>query len=152
MDPAGKQTLDVLDDFSRSFADRLFSAAPALRDHARSENGLLQIDLEPGRPDRPDCAFWIRTDAEEITVGFGMFHTHFDWPVRDADAESDPIGFIRSLMADETLVEDWTLDGEWSGSSTLAANEEPDLREMVPGHVVYIRSWSGHRDRTIRRR
>ena len=52
-------------------------------------------------------------------------------------------------MADETLIEDWTLDGKWSGSSILAATEEPDLRGMKPGSVVYIRSWSGARDRVI---
>ena len=143
--------MDGLDDFSRSFADALFAVVPALRDHARAENGVLLIDLEPG-PTRQDCKFWISTDCGEITVGFGMFHMHFDWPDRDDVWPSNPIGFIRSVMADETLIEDWTLDGKWSGSSTLAAAEEPDLHGMEPGHVVFIRSWSGARDRTIRGR
>lgn len=53
-------------------------------------------------------------------------------------------------MADETLIEDWTLDGRWSRSSVLAATEEPDLSGLRKGHVVFIRSWSGARDRTLR--
>ncbi len=53
-------------------------------------------------------------------------------------------------MADETLIEDWTLDGRWSRSSVLAATEEPDLSGLRKGHVVFIRSWSGARDRTFR--
>jgi hypothetical protein len=143
--------MDGLDDFSRFFADALFEAVPSLRDYARSENGVLRIDLKPG-PVRQGCEFWISTDSEEVTVGFGMFHMHFDWPVRDAWPESDPIKLVQSVMSDETLIEDWTLDGEWSGSSILAATDEPDLTGMQPGHMVYIRSWSGDRDRTIRGR
>jgi hypothetical protein len=140
--------MDGLDDFSRSFADALFAAVPDLRDHARAEKAWLLIDLEPG-PERQDCRFWISSDREEITVGFGMFHTHFCWPLPDQWPESDPIKFIRSLMADETLIEDWTFDDKWSGSSVLAATEEPDLRGRTPGSVVYIRSWSGALDRVI---
>ncbi len=140
--------MDGLDDFSRSFADALFAAVPDLRDHARAEKGWLLIDLEPG-PERQDCRFWISSDHEQITVGFGMFHTHFCWPLPDQWPESDPIKFIQSLMADETLIEDWTFDGKWSGSSILAATEEPDLRGSKPGSVVYIRSWSGALDRVI---
>lgn len=143
--------MDELDDFARSFADALFAAVPDLRDQARAEKGVLLIDVKPG-PARQDCDFWISTDGEEITVGFGMFHMHFDWPVREDVWPSDPIEFIRSVMADDTLIEDWTLDGKWSGSSVLAATEEPDLQGMRPGHVLYIRSWSGTRDRTIRGR
>lgn len=140
--------MDGLDDFSRSFADSLFAAVPSLRDHARAEHGLLLIHLEPG-PVRQDCEFWVTTDGGEITVGFGMFHMHFDWPVPVPWPERDPIRFIRSLMLDETLVGDWTRDGKWSGSGILTATEEPDLRGMERGHVLYIRSWSGARDRTI---
>jgi hypothetical protein len=140
-----------LDDFSRSFAVPLFAAVPDLREHARAENGVLLVELQPGRA-RPDCTFWISTDDEEITVGFGFFHMHFDWPVRNPSAESDPIRFIQTVMSDEALIEDWTLNGKWSGSQVLAVGEEPDTSGLEAGHVVYIRSWSGARDRTIRGR
>lgn len=143
--------MDGLDDFSRSFADALFAAVPSLRDHARSENGRLVIDLEPGR-ERRDCEFRIDTDGEEGTVCFGMFHMHFHWPVREGWPPNDPIQFVQSVMSDEALIEDWTLDGKWTGSSILAATDEPDLQGMQSGQVVYIRSWSGGRDRTIRGR
>jgi len=120
-----------------------------MRDHARVEHGHLQVRLEPGSK-REDCNFWISTDDEEITVGFGiMFHEHFGWPVQDNDWQDDPIEFIRSLMSDEILIEEWTLDGKWTQSSTLAATEQPDLNGIKPGHVVYIRSWSGTHDQKI---
>ncbi len=140
--------MDGLDSFSSSFADALFSAIPELLTHARVENGLLLIDLKPGL-ERSNCEFWISTAGEEITVGFGMFHMHFDWPARDGSRWSDPIRFVQSVMSDETLIEDWTLAGKWSGSGVLSATEQPDLSGMEPEHVVYIRSWSGARDRTI---
>jgi hypothetical protein len=140
--------MDGLDDFSRSFADALFAVVPSLRDYARSENGLLLIDLMPGA-ERQGCKFWVSTDSEEVTVGFGMFHMHFDWPVRGAWPESDPIEFVQSVMSDKTLIEDRTFDGKWSGSSILAATEESDLQDLKPEDVIYIRSWSGARDRTI---
>ncbi len=78
-----------------------------------------------------------------------MFHMHFDWPVREPVWPNDPIAFVRSVMADETLIEDWTLQGRWTGSRILAAGEEPDLAALPPGHVLHVRSWSGARDRTI---
>lgn len=147
----GWRAMDGLDDFSQSFADALFAAVPDLRDHARAERGLLLIDIQPG-PERQHCAFWISSDNEEITVGFGRFHTHFCWPLADPWPENDPIRFIQSVMADETLIEDRALDGKWIGSSILASTAEPDLRGMRPGSVIHIRSWSGARDRMISER
>ena len=64
--------------------------------------------------------------------------------------EGGPIAFIKSVMSDETLIEDWTLDGKWSGSGILTGDEQPDTNDMKPGHILYIRSWSGARDRMIR--
>lgn len=143
--------MDGLDDFARSFADALFAAIPELRGHARAEEGRLLIEIRPD-PAREDCGFGVTTENEEITVWFGMFHDHFEWPDCDDGVFGNPITFILSVMSDETLVEDWTLDGTWVRSGTLSATEEPDLEDMKPGHVVHIRSWSGSRDRTIRGR
>ena len=138
-----------MDDFARSFAAALFEAAPELQQYARADHGLLLIDLSPG-PARSDCEFWVSTDDEEITVGFGMYHQHFDWLVPEPYwPENDPIKFIKSVMSDETLIEDWTRDGKWTGSRVLRADDEPDTKDIEPEQVVYIRSWSGARDRTI---
>ena len=143
--------VDGLDDFAQSFAKALFAVAPELRAHARAHDGALEIELTPG-PARPDTTFWISTADREVTVGFSMFHTHFKWPPHADSWTRDPIEFVLSLMADETLVEVWTLNGAWYLSRILAADEEPDLTRMQPGHVVHLRSWSGARDRTIRER
>ena len=140
--------MNGLDAFASSFAVPLLAAVPELREHARVEKGALRIELQPG-PARADSRFWISTLGDEVTVAFGMFHAHFDWPV-EGEWPDDPIEFIKSIMSDETLIEDWTLDGKWCRSGTLAADEEPDLSEMQAGHVIHVRSWSGLRDRTIR--
>lgn len=148
-------TLPGLNDFASAFAQALFEAFPWLRDHARLHEvegvqpGSLVVEFDPPPP-RKDCTFWITTDQDEITVGFGMFHGHFAWPRPTADDWwEDPLDFIRDLTEDRVLVEDWTKGGKWSGSSTLAADAEPDVSGLMPDHVVLIRSWSGRLDRTI---
>jgi hypothetical protein len=148
-------TLPGLNDFASAFAQALFEAFPWLRDHARLHEvegvqpGSLLVEFDTPPP-RKDCTFWITTDQGEITVGFGMFHAHFAWPRPAADDWwEDPLDFIRDLTEDRLLVEDWTKGGKWSGSSTLAADAEPDLSGLMPDHVVLIRSWSGRLDRTI---
>lgn len=143
--------MEGLDDYSRGFAEDLFGALPRLRESAKvEEHGTLLVELSPGR-ERLYCDFWLSTAGGEVTVGFGMFHAHFDWPPFDSSTPGlDPIAFVRSLIEDETLIEDWTLSGEWTGSSTLSSDEEPDLTNLEPDHVIYIRSWSGKRDRIIK--
>ena len=148
-------TINGLNDFAGDFARALFEAFPWLRDHARLHEvegvqpGSLLVEFDPPPP-RKDCTFWISTDRDEITVGFGMFHSHFEWPRAEADDWwEDPLTFIRDLTEDRVLIEDWTKDGKWSGSSTLAADAEPDISKLTTDHVVLIRSWSGRLDRTI---
>lgn len=144
-----------LNEFSASFAQVLFEAFPALEafgtidPHAEAVSGSLLVEFSPP-PAREDCLFWVSTDCEEITVGFGLFHTHFAWPQPDDDPYWEhPIDFMRDLMNDRILVEDWLKDGAWAGSSTLKADQEPDLSGLEADQVVMIRSWSGTRDRII---
>ena len=142
-----------LNPFSAEFATHLFAAQPWLEEHAHldphpgADEGALRILYSPP-PVREHCELWISTSDGEVTIGFGMFHTHFDWPPYDDDHE--PLAFLAGLLEDRTLIEDWTLDGKWSGSTTLARGEEPDLAKMEPEHVVHVRSWSGALDRTYR--
>jgi hypothetical protein len=148
------EAMDKLNEFSGQFAEALFESFPWMREHARvevrdgAERGVLVVEVTPA-PIRPDCTLWVSTDGDEITVGFGMFHTHFDWLSSAEPDRDDPIGFIRDLVDDKILIEDWTKGGEWSGSSTLGQGEEPDLTKMAADNVVTIRSWSGRFDRTI---
>lgn len=143
--------LEGLHDLSRSFAKALFAALPKLREHARANEGVLRIELEPA-PARPTCGFWISTDDNEVTVGFGEYHAHFEWPPTSGHVLDDPIEFARSILSDEFVVVDWTRDGDWKRSRVSRAGEEPDLADLRPGDVVHVRSWSGAHDREIRGR
>ena len=94
-----------LNDFSRGFAEALFRAIPSLERDAsvdsnpRADSGSLLVKLTPN-PAVPDRLFWVSTHNQEVTVGFGDFHTHLEWP----DEYDDPITFIQDLISERTLV------------------------------------------------
>jgi hypothetical protein len=142
-------SLDGLDDFSRSFAEALLRTFPEFAPHATNDRGVLLIELSPG-VSRPDCAFYVSTDGDEITVGLGIFHTHIDWPARNpGELWGDPIAFIRALTADELLIVNRFRDGKWAGSTTITAAEALGPIEIAPGDTAHVRSWSGAADRSI---
>lgn len=144
-----------LDDYSAAFAAELFRVFPWMKDHVRrvrpgqAHTASLELEYAPC-PDREGCLFWISTTGGEVTVGFGMFHTHFDWPRFEGDDHwENPLTFIDDLIAERLLVEDRTQDGKWSGSRVIRFNEEPDLSGAPKDCVVTIRSWTGQHDHTI---
>ncbi len=148
--------IENLDEYGSAFARVLFEAFPWMKEHARCEGasqsggGSLLVEFSPP-PTREHHQLWVSTDGGEVTIGFGMFHTHFDWPSYEDDGEywEDPLDFLRKLMEDNVLIEDWTREGKWSGSSTLVRGEDPDTEGMESDHIVYVRSWSGKLDRVL---
>jgi hypothetical protein len=146
--------METLNEFSAQFAESLFGSFPWMRPHARvkgfdgADAGVLVVEVTPA-PIRPDCTLWVSTLADEVSVGFGMFHAHFGWPGPFDTNWEDPLDFIGDLVEDKILIEDWLKDGEWHGSSVLRLGTEPDLAKMGADTVVMIRSWSGRLDRTI---
>lgn len=148
--------IEGLSRFSIGFAEALFASFPWLEEHAkvdphpRVDPGSLLIVYAPP-PVREDCQLWISTDSEEVTIGFGMLHAHFAWPVPVEDEwRDDPLDFLRGILDDRILVQDRTRNGKWIGSTTLDQGSEPEIANWSPGDVVHIRSWSGARDLTIR--
>lgn len=144
-----------LDDYSAAFAAELFRVFPWMKDHVRrvrlgqARTTSLEVEYSPC-PDREGCLFWISTAGGEVTVGFGTFHTHFDWPRFESDEHwEDPLTFIDDLIEERLLVEDRSEVGQWSGSGVLRFNEEPDLSGAPKNCIVTIRSWTGQHDRTI---
>lgn len=109
-----------LNRFSRRFAEALLGAFPWLSGHSRvdpDQEGCLLVEYSP-LPLREACTMWISTENDEVTIGFGMFHSHFEWPVPDGDTSGrDPLQFLRELTQDTVLIEDWTRNGQWAGSS-----------------------------------
>jgi len=147
--------IDGLSEYASGFAGRLFESFPWLEEHAKvdphpeTDAGSLLVEYSP-EPIRELCQLRISTDRGEVTIGFGRFHSHFDWPRPDDDEWwEDPLAFLADLIEERTLIQDWTKGGKWSGSSTLERGAEPDLTDMGQDNLVHVRSWTGSWDRTI---
>ena len=148
----GRNVIADLNSYSKRFAEALFTELPQFRENARRDDrpqvddGSLIVEYRPP-PEREESLFWLSTYGEEITIGFGEFHDHFEWP----EPDHDPIGFIRDLMADRLVIVDKMRGKTWRGSTTLSPNEEPDVAKLGWREVYHVRSWSGRLDRVVSR-
>ena len=144
-----------LNSFARSFFEELSRAFPNLASRAVIDAdpvaapGSLLVTFAPDHS-RPESVFQISADNEEVTVGFDLYHRHFDWPNEYANWETHPLLFIAALVQDRIVVEVWRKRGRWTKSLVRDANHEPDVAN-IGNHVVSIRSWSGRLDRDIER-
>lgn len=143
--------LTRLDDFSRAFAAPLFAEFPELIPRARVENGVLEMDFHPGEY-REDVRAFLSTDYQEITLGLGKWHTHFDWPPSPTEQPhwGDPLAALRGILADELRAEVRMLDGKWTRSQLLDPGETVDIDSLQPGEEVFVLSWSGRHDEVHR--
>ncbi|HEX5012424.1 MAG TPA: hypothetical protein VFY71_18695 [Planctomycetota bacterium] len=139
-----------LDDFSESFARALFEALPEARKAASVEEGHLHVELNSG-PSRTDSTIHVyTTEDDEVIVDFGYYGDHFDWPPAGPATLDDPIAFIRALMADEILVAERMRGRSCLGSALVASGLKGFEPPRTPDEIVFLRSWSGHKDRTVR--
>jgi hypothetical protein len=138
---------NALGPLAREFAAALFKEFPAWREHARNEKleGATLVVEVPSPSDPAGNSLWISTDNDEISVGFGMFHSHFDWP-DDSGWPGGALSFIQDLVADRVLIADTVANRQWCGSTVVSPGETPD---KGPDQIVYVRSWSGHLDREV---
>jgi hypothetical protein len=138
---------DALGPFARKFAVALFREFPAWREHARNDEpaGATRVVEIPSPRDPAGNSLWIATDNDEISVGSGMFHSHFEWP-DDSDWPEGALGFIRDLVADRVLIADTVANRHWCGSTVITPGETP---EKGSDQIVYVRSWSGQLDREV---
>lgn len=147
--------LDKLNSFSRTFFTDLLQSFPDLAskavidDKENVQPGSILLEFTPDAS-RPESIFYISTNNEEVTIGFDRYHSHFDWPAKLSDWQTNPLTFIDALLHDQIFVEVWEKAGEWTGSSIIEADEEADLFGMEKDHVVFYRSWSGRLDRVFR--
>ena len=89
---------------------------------------------------------WITTVDEEVTVGFGAFHTHFEsdrWGSED-ESFTAAIYFMGQLMRGEREIAIWrTSEGRWAGSTVVEPGEQPHRLSKREDDVVEIIRWSG---------
>lgn len=144
---------DTLDEFSKSFAERLLATYPEWLLFAKAcrsaggDHDHLVVEVPP--PEGADAASPLRIDTAngEVTVEFDYYHTHFDWPPDTlplALRAADPMAFIAAILSEEVAVASGWEGGVWLGSWLV--EEQANLAlDGALGRVTHIRvrSWRG---------
>ncbi|HWA27995.1 MAG TPA: hypothetical protein VG734_20250 [Lacunisphaera sp.] len=137
-----------LDFLSREDGALCAAMKPAV-DATGKPTGFLLAEVQPPNP-RASAPLWIRTEDDEITVGFDAFHTHFSaWDESTTEAQSfvGALTLARDIMAERALVASWWLEEKWSGSQLVEPGFKPERPEYVAGSAAArVRSWTGARD------
>lgn len=150
--------MEGLNDFSRRFASVLFAAHPEWTEFASIDinegidEGSLLVEVHPARPRDIKQPLHISTESEEITVGFDIYHTHFNRYAGDNEAATfaESLAFIADVLRERIAVITWWNGDEWRGSSTLATGAEigpPTYARNAK--TARVRSWVGTHDRDI---
>jgi hypothetical protein len=71
-----------------------------------------------------DSGFWISSDAKELTIGFGMNHTHYDF---DYDSMEDAIDTFFLLLTKRKIITDYV-----KGSKVFKTKVEIELKDEKP--------------------
>ncbi len=120
--------VEALDSLSRDFARRLLATHPEWRTFAKAEksddDGADHLVVEVPPPEGADLAspLLMHTDRGEVTIGFGHYHTHFDWPPERMapPAWAEPMAFIAAILNEDlAAASGWDGDrwaGSWQGS------------------------------------
>ena len=147
-----------LNEYSRRFADVLFTAYPEWREFASVDTaedvdeGTLVVQVSPPRPRDIQWPLHISTDGEEITVGFDSYHRHFNRYGEDDEAEgyAEALAFIADLLAERVAVISWWNGDEWRGSSTFVPGADVVTPPWaIKAKTVRVRSWKGTYDKDI---
>ncbi|WP_309646628.1 hypothetical protein [Phenylobacterium sp.] len=143
-----------LDEISRSFAEALFALYPQWRHLgvAQREQGddhaYLELNVaSPGGKER----LLISTEGGEVTVDFGGYHSHFDWPPPEEDLlghSNEPMAFIAGILTDQLFAASAWSGTEWRGSwPTSPGQKVPTADYVLAGaKTIRVRSWSGQQD------
>jgi hypothetical protein len=147
-----------LNDYSRRFAEVLFAAHPEWRELASVDTtedvdkGVLLVRVTPPTPRDIKWPLHISTDGEEVTVGFDIYHSHFNRYADDEEAEefAEALAFIADLLAERIAVISWWDGDEWRGSSTVEAGTDVSAPSWASNaKTARIRSWRGMYDKDI---
>jgi hypothetical protein len=120
-------------DTSRIAAEELFAAFPHWRSLARnetSEGGDSYVVIEVQAPNEANVEHGLSIDTsnDEVTVEFDCYHAHFnDWT---SDGEHSgtqtAIEFIKQILSERIAVISWWFNDEWRGSAHFQAGASPE--------------------------
>ncbi len=146
---------EMLDSLSRELARRLLQRYPEWHrfveiegpDDGQESTVLLKVP----QPET-DQFLWIDTADGEISIGFANWHTHAGLWLEDGDEESESsavecaLRLITQIIDELVVVVVTTRNGEWTGSTLLAAEE--DISSEL-GETVTVCSWRRTYDRVF---
>jgi hypothetical protein len=90
----------------------------------------------------------VDTSNDEITVGFDVYHSHFDDWVGDGTSFGTmaAVEFIKQVVSERVAVISWWKGEQWCGSTQLEAGKKPELPSWAGAPAidrVRVRSWRG---------
>lgn len=137
-------------DITQAFTAELFAAFPEWRQFSRTERAAdgaeyLVVEVEPPATADVEDGLTIDTADGEITVGFDVYHCHFDAWVGDGEhvGAAAALAFIRQIVTEQIGIASWWQGQEWKGSNHVAAGMQPERSWPGTFDRVRIRSWSG---------
>jgi hypothetical protein len=142
-----------LDEVSEDFARACFAAYPDWRERAvvnsRPDDAEGYLEITVPNP-AGSGNLLILTDDEEVTVCFGGYHSHFDWPPADdpIGTHNEPMAFIAAVLADQ-LIAGSAWNGEtWCGSWIGRPGEAHPIGDnaLAGATTIRLRSWTGAHD------
>jgi len=109
--------LHLLDDFSSDFYDKLFALYPEWKSLASRINDSTSFQVFVPSPGDPSSHLWISTENEEVTVGFGTWHSHYGWSDVDSTiSNQEAFDLITSILKEESAIQAFYRNDEWRGS------------------------------------
>lgn len=147
-----------LSEYSRRFAAVLFAVHPEWREFASLhttdcvDEGSLLVEIFPAQPRDIKGPLLISTDGDEITIGFDIYHSHFNRYADDEEAEAfaEALAFIADILAERIAIISWWDGDEWRGSSSITTGADVGTPSWARNaKTARIRSWRGTYDKDI---
>lgn len=90
----------------------------------------------------------IDTSNDEITVGFDVYHSHFDEWVGDGThfGTMAALEFVRQIVSERVAVMSWWNGEQWCGSTQVEAGQALELPSWAGAPTIdriRVRSWRG---------
>lgn len=135
-----------LDEYSAKARTALLALHPDwqsyMSDYPDKETNSSYVLVTIPSPADPKHTLHLYTADEEVTVDFAMYECHFS-------ELSSAIEFAEQLMREELLVASFWKHNEWTGSKTVAPDEEISMPDSFDKNsdLLRVRSWTGRLDR-----
>jgi hypothetical protein len=131
----------------------LLDAFPEWRSLVREEkdedgSSFEILEVQPPAEANVTHGLVIDTSNDEITVGFDVYHSHFDEWVGDVThfGPMAALEFVRQIVSERVAVMSWWKGEQWFGSTQLDAGHKPELPSWAGAPTIdriRVRSWRG---------